>query len=346
MTVFASNPLSDARWDELVARHPRASVFHERGWLEALNRTYGYEPVLLTSTPQGKPLQDGIVLCRVSSWVTGTRLVSVPFADHCEPLLDDISEIGKFLSWMRAECASQLLKYVELRPVSALADSHDNPIPGCSYFLHELDITPDLERIFVRLHKDSVQRRIRRAERSGLSCEAGRSQTLMDEFYKLLLKTRRRHRLLPQPRTWFRNLIERMGSASKIRVARKDGTAVAVLLTLRHGSVVTYKYGCSDARFHHLGAMPLLFWRLIEDSKAESAEKIDFGRSDLNQPSLTLFKDRFGTSRKLITYYRYSNEAQRPAFLPLELHALRQLFSLLPDAVSSAAGRLLYRHIG
>jgi hypothetical protein len=346
MTIFAGNPLFDPRWDDLVTRHPRASVFHGRGWLEALNRTYGYEPVLLTSAPQGEPLHEGIVLCRVSSWVTGTRLVSMPFADHCEPLLNDMGDIGPYLEWLRVECARQRWKYAELRPVSVLSESFDNPQPACSYSLHELDITPALEQIFDGLHKDSVQRRIRRAERSGLSCDSGRSETLVEEFYRLLLKTRRRHRLLPQPRKWFRSLIERMGAASNIRVARKDGTAVAALLTLRHGSVVTYKYGCSDARFHHLGAMPFLFWRLIEDSKAEGAEKIDFGRSDLNQPSLTLFKDRLGSRKKLITYYRYSSEEQRQPFLPADRSVLRQLFSVLPDAVSSAAGRIVYKHIG
>ena len=39
--VSVIDPLADARWDELVERHPRASVFHTRGWLEALKRTYG-----------------------------------------------------------------------------------------------------------------------------------------------------------------------------------------------------------------------------------------------------------------------------------------------------------------
>lgn len=83
------NPLSDNRWDDLVARPPQASAFHRRGWLEALARTYGYEPFVLTSGPAGETLRNAVVLCRVSSWITGTRLVSLPFADHCDPLLND-----------------------------------------------------------------------------------------------------------------------------------------------------------------------------------------------------------------------------------------------------------------
>src|SRR6266851_2845218 len=76
--IHVLDPLADKRWDELVTRHPSASVFHQRGWLEALARTYGYEPYVLTTTPPGGPLANGIAVCRVSSWVTGTRSVSLP----------------------------------------------------------------------------------------------------------------------------------------------------------------------------------------------------------------------------------------------------------------------------
>src|SRR5439155_744233 len=50
MTVYSLDPLEDPRWAEFVQRHPRASVFHTPGWLEALRRTYGYAPVLYTTS--------------------------------------------------------------------------------------------------------------------------------------------------------------------------------------------------------------------------------------------------------------------------------------------------------
>jgi CelD/BcsL family acetyltransferase involved in cellulose biosynthesis len=346
VNIHTSNPLSDSRWDDLVARHPRASAFHHRGWLEALSRTYGYEPFLLTSSPPGNPLSDGIVLCRVSSWITGTRLVSLPFADHCEPLLNDLRESPEFVNWLRAECDRQGWKYVELRPLSAIQVEGSGLQPNRSYHFHELDIRPNLEEVFRGLHKDSIQRKIRRAESERLSYEAGRSEELVDDFFRLLLITRRRHQLLPQPRDWFRNLIECMGDRVRIRLARKNGVLIAAVLTLRHRSTVVYKYGCSDEEFHNLGGMPFLLWRLIEESKAEGAENIDFGRSDLDNEGLVVFKDRFGTTRRSLTYYRYPDGTRAPAAINWNVRAVRPLLSLLPDAVFSAAGRALYRHMG
>ncbi len=116
MNLRIIDPLSDSRWDELVARHPRASEFHQRGWLEALARTYGYRPFVLTSAGDGQPLNDGIALSHVSSSMTGTPLVSVPSADHCEPLLDDVGESPDFMNWLRSRCDSWQCRYVEFRP--------------------------------------------------------------------------------------------------------------------------------------------------------------------------------------------------------------------------------------
>lgn len=341
--TYKIDPLEDPRWETFCQQHPKASVFHTTAWLEALRRTYGYKPTVLTTSAPSSDLSNGVVFCQVRSWLTGDRLVSLPFSDHCEPLLDDIG--GEFIEWLRTERRRGGYKYVELRPLSNI-NSNSGLQPSHSYCFHELDTRPRLEQIFQGLHKDSIQRRIRRAEREQLSYESGRSNQLVDEFFQLLLITRRRHQLPPQPLIWFRNLVECMGTKINIRLARKQGTPIAAMLSLCHGSSVIYKYGCSDDKFHNLGAMPFLFWRLIEESKASGAERIDLGRSDLDNNGLLTFKDRFGAKRSLLTYYRYPGSERTKMVTKRGSQAMCHLFSFLPDAVLSTAGRLLYRHIG
>jgi hypothetical protein len=346
VNIHVLNPLLDRRWDDLIACHPKSSAFHRRSWLQALACTYGYEPLVLTSSPAGTPLKNGVVLCRVSSWITGNRLVSLPFSDHCEPLLDGLDESEEFANWLRAECDRRHQRYVEVRPLLGDENAGFGLQPYRSYWFHELDLRPNLEQIYRRLHNNSFRRKIQRAERERLLYEEGRSEQLVDEFYKLLLTTKRRHHLLPQPRTWFRNLVECMGHNIQIRLARKNRIPIAAMLTLRHRSCVVYKYGCSDARFHSLGGIPFLFWRLVEESKASGAEQIDCGRSDLNNEGLIAFKDRLGTTRKLLTYYRYAKTGRLGAETLRDSQTVRQFFSYLPDVLSSAAGRVLYRHLG
>lgn len=346
LKVHLLDPLHDSRWGDFVAHHPAASVFHQKGWLEASARTYGYQPLVLTNTPEGKALENGVALCRVSSWLTGPRLVSLPFADHCEPLVNDPEESRAFAQWLKRECDLNGQRYFELRPLVEVPATDCWLVPARSFWLHQLDLESSLEDLFTQLHKNSFQRKIRRAERERLSYETGRSPKLLDEFYQLLLMTRRRHQLLPQPRIWFQNLVECMGDKVQIRLARKNGTPVAAILTLRHGACLVYKYGCSNAKLHNLGGMPFLFWRLIEEGKASGAQKIDFGRSDLDQEGLVVFKDRLGAKRSLLTYYRYTNAAKKQEPAPWESQGLREFFGNLPDTVLSTAGRILYRHMG
>jgi hypothetical protein len=340
------DPLSDGRWDDLVARHPRASAFHERGWLEALRRTYGYQPWALTSAGPDEPLSDGIVVCRIASWITGTRLVSLPFSDHCDPLLSDRADLSNFLEAVRKAGKEQGCRYVEFRPLLPVGE-HDSWLQlSGTYCFHTLDLTPSAEEIFNAFHRNSIQRKIRRAEREQLSYEAGSSAALVAEFYRLMLMTRKRHRLIPQPLAWFRHLAECLGDKMQIRLARKDGNPVAAILSLRHVRSVVYKYGCSDERFHSLGAMPFLFWRLIEESKAAGAEEIDLGRSDSDHEGLTTFKDRFGATRSELKYYRhYSGKTGQTSSFP-GAGVLRRFVPMLPKRVLSGAGTLLYKHLG
>ena len=346
MQLHILDPTLDSRWDDLVGSHSRASVFHQSGWLKALAMTYGYHPLVLTSTPEGSPLSDGVVFAEVNSWITGSRLVSLPFADHCEPLLNETSDFFDLSAWIGAECQIHDWKYVELRPLSWESGSGDLLRAEPVFLAPHLDLTQSIGQIFDRFHKTCMQRRIRRAERAQLSYEKGCSEEILGDFYRLLMITRRRHQLLPQPLAWFQNLIAYLSPNLDIRVVRKNGAPIAAILALRHGLNVVYKYGCSDEASHHLAAMPFLFWKLIEESKAEGAEQIDFGRTDLDNEGLIAFKDRFGTTKRRLTYLRYPNSEAQKSALVSQLPAARRLFSILPDALSSRVGGLLYRHIG
>lgn len=339
--VFALDPLADSRWDDLVARHPAASIFHTRGWLEALRRTYGYEPVVLTTTESG-PLENGLVLCRVRTWLS-RRLVSLPFSDHCQPLARASEDAGVLCAAARREVEQGSWRSCEIRPRHATLECLEE---GRSYLLHDLDLARPAEQILASFHPSSTRRAIRKAEREGVQCETGSSDALLSAFYALLRRSRRRHGVPPQPLAWFRNLRACLSDALAVHVARKDAVPVAALLTITFRDTLTYKYGGSDARHHRLGAMPLLFWRAIQQGQARGLRVLDLGRSDPDQPGLVAFKEHLGASPHRLTYYNFPR-APRPAASSGPLaRAARQLLAHLPDPALDLMGRVVYRHLG
>jgi CelD/BcsL family acetyltransferase involved in cellulose biosynthesis len=300
--VFQLNPLADPRWSEMTTKHSITSVFHSVEWLSALQKTYGYEPLAYTSTPPGAPLSNGVVFCRVKSWLTGHRLVSLPFSDHCEPLVDGVDQLHELLTPALQELKDGKIKYVDIRPLSL--SSSETTGGAESYFLHLLDLRPTLDELYKKLHGDSIRRKIQRAEREKLTLEAGSSEKILQEFYNLHVITRQRQQLPPHPLKWFRNVLACLGADAQIRIARKDGSAIASIFTLSHKQKMVYKYGCSDAHSHNLGGMQFLFWDLIRHSKEHGFVELDFGRSECTNTGLVTFKDRWGTKRQLITYLR------------------------------------------
>jgi len=350
--VYQIAPLRDLRWENLLSRNSCASVFHTTGWLEALRRTYGYEPIVYTTSPPGSELRNGVVFCQVESWLTGRRLVSLPFSDHCESLVDNPQELPLILGALQeGRERPQAWDYVEIRPLCHREIKTSFHESTYDYALHRLDLSPSLSQLFGNLHKDSTQRKIRRAEREGLRYEDGRSEALLSSFYRLLILTRRRRGVPPQPLLWFRNLIDCLGEGLHIRVAFQGSRPIAAILTLRYKNTLVYKYGCSDAQFHNLGGMQLLLWRSIEEAKSTGLRTFDLGRSDCDNAGLILFKERWGAIRSSLIYSRYTISAEsRDNYKPREaqwkLRIAKRLLSHASGKLLSMAGDALYKHIG
>src|SRR5262244_1478259 len=175
-SCYQLDPIQDPRWTHLLEKHPKASVFHTVDWLRALRRTYGYEPVVFTTSPPTSELKNGIVFCRVHSWLTGRRLVSLPFSDHCEPLCDSAEDVNSLIRYLQTALQHEDWKYLQLRAVNGnFSQTGDGSgcLPAATYFLHTLDLHPNLDEVFRSLDKDSVQRRIQRAARAGLAERCG-----------------------------------------------------------------------------------------------------------------------------------------------------------------------------
>jgi CelD/BcsL family acetyltransferase involved in cellulose biosynthesis len=343
MQLHEIDPTRDARWADLVDRCDASSVFHTPAWLAALQRTYGYEPVAFTDATGEEALENGLVFCRVRSWMTGCRLVSLPFSDHCEPLVAQSETLSSMMVLLKERLATEG-RYIELRPLqtSVAADGFER---AAAFHHHVIDLRPDLGTIFSGFHKNHVQRTIRKALRLGVTAETGRSPSLLDEFYALQTLTRQRHNLPVQPRRWFQNVIDCLGDEASIYVARHAGEPVAAMLTARHKKTLVYKYGRSNAAQHRYGGPSLLFWTAIERAKERGLVEFDLGRSDMDDEGLVAFKDHLGAKRSALYYYRCTKHHPRSVNTQTRSR-LKGAYSLVPRVLRSRVGSSLYRHFG
>ena len=343
--VSRIDPVADPAWRALVNRAANASVFHSPEWLRALHLTYGYRPVAFGTRDSAERLTDGVVFCCVNSWLTGNRLVSLPFSDHCQPLAGSPGALQTLVAAAKRDVDEGRAKYLEIRPLDFEAGTETALSPAGHFHFHQIDLTCSLTEIQARFHTTSIKQMIKRASREGLVQSAGRDERHLDWFYRLLLVTRQRHGVPPQPRRWFANVLACLGDAATIRVALKDGQPVAAIFTLAHKRTHYYKYGCSDLQFSRLGGTQMLLSNAILDAREAGAGIFDMGRSDPANAGLVEFKERWGAQRTELRYYRC------PAVVMAndKSHArtfAASVFRRLPLRLQEAIGCHIYKHIG
>jgi hypothetical protein len=343
--VYEFDPLSDARWPDFLLTHHKASVFHSTNWLRTLVSTYRYKPAVLTTSAPGESLRNGLVFCRIKSRITGDRIVSLPFSDHCHPLAESTESLYAIFSHMRDLMDREAMNYIELRPFGEPSVFPETFAKCARYLSHTVDLSGTPESLLGTFHKNCVQRRIRHAERQSITHESGNSEKLLTSFYRLLVITRQRHSLPPQSFRWFRNLATAFGESLCVHLASCNGRPVASILTLKYGLTTTYKYGGSDARFNHLAGMPLLLWKAMQQAMQEGARRFDLGRTDLNNHGLIRFKEHWGAQRAVLDYWRFPGDA---VYQPGDSlgRLMRRVVAIAPEWSLILAGKIIYPHIG
>src|SRR5579871_2235754 len=103
-----------------------------------------------------------------------------------------------------------------------------------------------------------------------------------------------------------------MPDKALIRLAWHDNRPIAGILTLRYRETMYYKYGASLSELNKLGGMPYLLWTAIQDACSLGLDTFDLGRSEMSNPGLVTFKDRWGAERSIVSYLRWSSNPRRP----------------------------------
>jgi lipid II:glycine glycyltransferase (peptidoglycan interpeptide bridge formation enzyme) len=194
----------------------------------------------------------------------------------------------------------------------------------------------------------SVQRAVRKAERSGLTVSIQSSPDAMAQFYKLHVRTRRRHGAPPQPRSFFINIQRHLISAGfgfiVLVECQKDPIAAAMFFKL--GRHAVYKFGASDERLQELRANNLAMFEAIRYLAEGGAEVLHFGRTDKENKGLRRFKLSWGATEEEIGYAHFEMASESWKHARDNRSTLHQhIFRALPASLNRLAGAMIYPHL-
>jgi len=343
MDIKFVNPFLDPDWDRLVLSHPDFSFFHSAAWAKVLSNTYGHKPVYLRCSQRGE-LVALVPMMEVRSPLTGCRGVCLPFTDFCGPLIfGEGGSAGAFAKLSKV-ARERKWKYFEVRGGKSLWGS---AVPALAFYGHTLDLRRGTEDLLTRV-KSSVRRALRKAERSGLSVRVVRTREAILEFYRLHVRTRRRHGFPPQPESFFLNIHDEVikPGLGFVVVARNGSRPIAAAVFFQFGKRAVYKFGASDERLQDLRANNMIMWEGIRFLAQNGAETLHFGRTSLKNDGLRRFKLTWGTQEETIEYVKFDTVAGAWVTGRDAASGFHEaIFGRLPSALNRLAGAIIYPHL-
>ena len=291
-------PLSDPRWDQFVNNHPFGWITHTSGWKKVLEKAFkhlkGHYWVLLK---RGR-IVAGLPLFEVDSWLTGRRLVSIPFATLSDPLVSDEAELQALLEPAKELLGKCEAGFMEIRTLLSSGFFPENGyVRNCYFKHHYLVLDRDPEQLKKNFHRTCVRQRINRALDSRLHVRVGENEKDLEEFFHLYLITRKRISLPPLPYLFVRSLWEEFHPKGNITLllARQEEKPLAGLLLFKFRDRVSADFAGSDETYKDLSPNHLVFWEAIKLSSQEGFKIFDFGRTSPANVPLMDFKRRWGT---------------------------------------------------
>lgn len=337
------DPTTYPDWDNLLLTSENSSFFHTAAWARVLFESYRYTPFYVTDIQDAK-LKSLLPLMEVSSRITGRRGVSLPFTDAV-PVIADTPVAFQDLFENAVRLGTQRCwKYIEMRPTGDLLRDKK---PYAAFLNHTLFLQGTETDMFSKF-RNSTRQNIRKAEKNNIQVDFSTSLQSVKAFFRLNCFTRKHHGLPPQPFRFFKTLHEHVLSKNfgVIVSGFFKKKMISSNIYFHYKNRVLYKYGANDRRFLHLRSSYLVMWEAIRHFLSKGFERLDFGRTDLQDAGLLQFKSGWAGREAPIDYYRYDPGASAFITSQAGMKTAYGLFRHMPVPLLQLIGNLLYRHVG
>jgi FemAB-related protein (PEP-CTERM system-associated) len=346
-----SIPSIDNPWNMLVEEQVKDTFYYDHRWFELIVKLYGYRIIPLTTSNAEGEVTGFLPLCSISSPITGRRLVSLPFADHCPLFATDEASANDLIDQAIHLAQRQNVKYLELRAgANDVLAKRSDLMESNLYVNWALSLSDQSDDVWKGLRKP-VQHQIKKSQKLGVQVRPAQKREDMELYYKLHLQTRiKKHGMPAQSRNYFYQLWDTFAEsgALKLLLAEHESTTVAGIILFASGSTVHYVYGASDEHYLHLAANNLLFWNAITWGCTQGYKRFDLGRTACDNQGLMEFKRRWGAIKEPLPYYYYPRTAglASTSESSWKYRLLTSTWKKLPLALSAPLGGFLYRHLG
>ena len=351
MRVVRIDSARHPAWDRFVADAPGGTIYHSSRWRVAIETAFphirGHFLALINEGDER--LLAALPVYEVRSWILGNRLVSAPYANWCDPLVENDSQLALLLGEARKLGDELGCRQLDIRCRRLDQGFPEGWEPAETWKHHLTDLGPAPEILFSKLSRTAVRRFIRKAQAQGIEVAADDSLEGLEDFHKRLGVLRKRLGLPIIPYRFFQSLRASLSKDEFIQlVARCDGQRLGAVIGLRSKDVFHLEFAAGGAVARDRGVMQLLYWKAMEQARSLGCKEFSFGRTSVENTGLLAYKRHWNTTEEDLSGVswaagdRSDKNRLRTFVRPIASWSLGRL----PDPVCRSLGSLIYRHWG
>jgi len=352
MTCGMDSSFNSEEWDSFLQESSNATVYHTLEWRSILREAFGYEaPYKVCRNGRGTVV--GLLpIVLVRSWITGNRVVSLPFSQYGGPLANDAEAVDCIFTHLKGYM-SQGFEYVRVRAREPLDEQFvaQSGWKSSEYYARcVIRLENRSEDDLLKSMGRDARRGIKKSFKDGVVVDICSRMSDLDRVRDLMLQTCKKHGMPAYPPRLL-SLIGDLLCSKKLAVvltARLEEKIIALMILFVLNKEAIYAYNFSDSKYLKFYPNNAMIWTAIKWSLDKGLNRFDLGISSSEDDELLAFKRRWGASEDMLHEYfvtpsdrviapdRRASLKYRSAILAWRL--------LLPTFVASRIGPLLLRH--
>jgi FemAB-related protein (PEP-CTERM system-associated) len=297
MEISLLTPSQEKQWNHFVASSPQATLGHELGWRNAVERTYHHTPYYLMA------LQEGTVcgmlpLFLINSRIFGRILATSPYLSFGGLLAGNSEAARQLVDAADRLFLAERAGYLEIRGTTR---ADERLFLKDKYCTAILQLASDPDTLWKKF-ENRARKAVKKAVRSELQVERGHH--LVEAFAEVISQHKQElgtpfHRV-----TLYRHILDEFASQAEILMVHRHGQYLGGLLIVGSKETIFAWVGGALKRYHHYAPMSLLIWETIRYGCEHGFSYLDLGRSQWGSGTL-MFKRQWGAIASPLFYEYY-----------------------------------------
>lgn len=335
-------PQDRARWEEYLKGASTATLYHDLGWKEVVEKSFGQKAYYWYAEDRSGQIRGIFPAIHLKSFLFGSFMVSLPYFNYGGICAEDDFVATALLKEATEWAAEEKISHIELRQEAPL--NIGLPFKTAKVSMR-LPLPSNSDELF-KTFDAKLRSQIRRPTKDGMIAKIGRIEEL-DSFYSVFSENMRDLGTPVYPTFFFKNILEAFPDTSWICTVYQNTLPVASGFLIGFRETLEIPWASSLRAYNRSGPNMLLYWTALSWACDRGYRVFDFGRSTPGEGTYK-FKEQWGAKAvPLYWYYWMKNEGKLPELNPKnpKYAAAIQLWKKLPVGLTRMIGPAIVKNL-